>query len=142
MHIRQTVARNLINKVVKVYIANCKMTTYFTLVKIEIGSYAGIKQPELTKDGSFYCIYSPESFTLQPRDNILLDLKIKINVPERLEAWINLLPSLKEHGFKIEEHNWAANKLKDNTIQLNILNRNFTNNSYKKKTKKLHICFY
>ena len=65
------------------------MTTYFTLVKIEIGSYAGIKRPELTKDGSFYCIYSPESLMLQPRDNILLDLKIKINAPERLEAWIN-----------------------------------------------------
>ena len=140
LYIRQTVARNLINKVIKLYTANCKMTTYFTQVKIEIGSYAGAKRPKLTKNGSFYCIYSPECFMLRPRDNILLDLKIKINAPERLEAWINLLPCLKERGFKIEEHNWPANRLKD-TTQLNILNRNFTKTTHIKKDQEIAYMF-
>ena len=116
------------------------MTTYFTQVKIEIGSYAGAKRPKLTKNGSFYCIYSPECFMFRPRDNILLDLKIKINAPERLEAWINLLPCLKERGFKIEEHNWSANRLKD-TTQLNILNRNFTKTTHIKKDQEIAYMF-
>ena len=63
---------------------------------------------------------------LRPRDDIYLDLKIKINTPAHLDAWINLLPSLKETGFKIEEHNWSENKLKGDTVQLHILNRRFT----------------
>ena len=112
------------------------MTTYFTQVKIKIGSYAGPKRPKLTKDGSFYYIYSAESFMLRPRDNILLDLKIKINAAERLEAWINLLPCLKERRFKIEEHNWAANRLKV-TTQFNILNRNFTKTTHIKKDQEI-----
>ena len=50
-----------------------------------------------------------------------MDLKITVHAPEKVEAWINLLPWLKERGLKIEGHF----KLKDNTIQLDILNKNF-----------------
>ena len=57
---------------------------------------------------------------------ILLNLKITIKAPDCLKAWINLLSTLKEPGLAIEDHNWAANKLKDETIQLNILNKIFT----------------
>ena len=48
---------------------------------------------------------------LRPRDNVLFDLKLKINVPVTLESWINLLPTLKDRGLKIEEHNWTSKKL-------------------------------
>ena len=90
---------------------------------------------------AFYHIYSPESFVLRPRDNIYLDLKFKSNKLEQLEPWINLLSCLKEQGFKIEDYNWASNELKDGTIQLHILNRDFT----KKKThvkKRSNNCIY
>ena len=93
---------------------------------------------------AFYHIYSLESFVLRPRDNIYLDLKFKFNKLEQLEPWINLLSCLKEQGFKIEDYNWASNELKDGTIQLHILNRDFTKkrNACKEKIKQLHICFY
>ena len=66
------------------------MTTHFHTVTIKIGSYEDVRRPELNKDKSFYAIYSLETFTLQPRDNILLDLKITVDAPEKVEAWINL----------------------------------------------------
>ena len=72
---------------------------------------------------------------LRPSEDIYLDLKIKINAFPQLEAWINSLPSLKECGFKIEEHNWCTNKLKDDSIQLHILNRNFIKTIHIKKIK-------
>ena len=74
------------------------MTTNFKTVEIKIGASEDVKRPVLNKNNSFYIIYSPEKFKLQPRDNILLDLKIKVDVSKSLEAWINLLPCLKESG--------------------------------------------
>ena len=118
------------------------MTTYFNDVNIKIASYTDVKQPGFDGTKAFYHIYSPESLMLRPRDDIYLDLKIKINAPAHLEAGINLLPSLKGRGFKTEEHKWSTNKLKDDTIQLHILNRSCTYTTYIKKIKSLLICFY
>ena len=115
------------------------MTTYFNHVKIDITSYTDVKQPDFDGKKAFYCIYSPERFMLRPKDDIYLDLKIKINVPAYLEPWINLLPSLKERVFKIEEPNWSANKLKDDAIQLHIFKRSFTYNTH---IKKIQIVAY
>ena len=117
------------------------MTTYFSHVNIEIASYSDVKQPDFDGTKAFYRIYSSESFMLRPRDDIYLDLKIKINTPAHLEAWINLLPFLKERGFKIEEHNWSGNKLKDDTIQLHILNRSFTYTTHIKKKQIIAYMF-
>ena len=118
-------------------IANCKITTHFHTVTIKIGSYEDVRRPELNKDKSFYAIYSPETFTLQPRDNILLDLKITADAPEKVEAWINLLPCLKERGLKIE----GCYKLKDNIIQLDILNKNFYKTTTIKKDQEIAYMF-
>ena len=101
------------------------MAAYYKTVGIEIGNYKCVKRHECNKTILFYIIYSPQTFKLRPRDNILLDLKIKVNAPESLEVWTNLLPCFKEAGFAVEDHNWAASKLKDETIQMNILNKNF-----------------
>ena len=87
-------------------------TTYFTCPKVDISSYAGVRQPDKNQDGAFHKIFSPESFILRPREDIYLDLKIKANASQQLEAWINLLPSLKERGLKIEEYNYSTNTLK------------------------------
>ena len=113
------------------------MTTHFHTVTIKIGSYEDASRPELDKDKSFYAIYSPETFTLQPRDNILLDLKITVDAPEKVEAWINLWSCLKERGMKIE----GRYKLKDNTIQLDILNKIFCKTTTIKKDQEIAYMF-
>ena len=97
-------------------------STSFNLVNVTINSIVGSKQPEMHKPNRFYKIYSSEKFKLRPRDDIYLDLKFNIETPTQIEPWINLLPSLKDRGFKIENQD----KTKDDTIQLHILNRSFT----------------
>ena len=114
-------------------------TIYFIYSKVEICSHAGVRQPHENQDGAFYKIYSAESFILRPREDIYLDLKIKINAP--LEEWINLLPSLKERGLKIEEYNYSTNTLKGNSIQIHILNRHFTKTTHIKKIKNCLFIF-
>ena len=74
-------------------------------------------------------------------DDILLDLKIKVNATESLQAWINLLPCLKEAGFAVEDHNWSTNKLKNETIQLNISKKNVYNTYTLKKDQELGYMF-
>ena len=111
------------------------MTNYFNHLKIEIASYMGVKLPDKSTDGAFCKIYPPQSSILRPREDMYLDLKIKINTPPQLEPWINLLPSLKKGGFKTEEDNWWANKLKDNSNKLHILNRKFPKTTRVKRIK-------
>ena len=93
---------------------------------VEIDSHSQVQQPNMTAKEDFYKIYSPKKFKLRPRDDIYLDLKIKINVPNTLEPWINLLLSLKGLGLKIEDNDWVSNKAKNDTIQWHILTRSFT----------------
>ena len=69
---------------------------------VEIDSHSQVQQPNMTAKEDFYKIYSPKKFKLRPRKNIYLDLKIKINVPNTLEPWLNLLPSLKRFGLKLK----------------------------------------
>ena len=66
---------------------------------------------------------------------------MKIDAPPQLEVWINLLPSLKERGCKIEEHNYNTNALKDGCIQIHILNRHFTKTTHIKKDKIIAYLF-
>ena len=77
------------------------MNTHNDLI-VTIDYHSQTRQPDLTVKGNFYKIYSPKKFKLRPRDNIYLDLKIKIGVPKILEPWINLFQSLKRLGLKIE----------------------------------------
>ena len=109
------------------------MNTHNHLI-VTIDYHSQTRQPDLTGKGDFYKIYSPKKF--RTRDNIYLDLKIKIDVSKILEPWINLLPSLKGLGLKIENEDWASNKTKDGTIQLHILNRSFTR-TFKIRKKQL-----
>ena len=101
------------------------MNTHNHLI-VTIDYHSQTRQPDLTAKGDFYKIYSPKKLKFRPRDNIYLNLKIKIDVTKILEPWINLLPSLKGLGLKIENEDWASNKTKDGTIQLHILKRSFT----------------
>ena len=99
------------------------MTTYFENLTVNFNSYIGIKKPDMSDKTRFFKIYSPTKFKLRPRDDIYLDLKFNIETPDRTEPWLNLLPSLKGIGLKLENNNWKNNLTKDNTIQLHILNK-------------------
>ena len=117
-------------------------TTYFRNLTVSFNSYVGIKQPEMTSKDSFYKVHSPLKFKLRPRDDIYLDLKFDIQVPETLESWLHLLPLLKGIGLHIENNDWANNKTKDNTIQLHLLNRSFTRTIDVKKDQCIALFFY
>ena len=80
-------------------------------------------------------------FKLAPREDIYLDLKFAINTSPGIEPWVNLLPSLKGIGLKLENQDWVLNKTKDNTIQLHILNRSFTYTARIKKNQCIGFIF-
>ena len=102
------------------------MATHCRYLNVGFVSHTDIKQPNMTDKDKFYKIYSPEAFKLQPREHIYLDLKFDITTPPLLEPWLNLLPSLKALGLKLENEDWVSNKTKENTIQLHIISRSFT----------------
>ena len=78
--------------------------TYFENLTVTFNSYVGIKKPDMTDKSRFYKVYSPIKFKLRPRDDIYLDLNFNIEAPDRIEPWLNLLPSLKGIGLKIENN--------------------------------------
>ena len=93
------------------------MSVYYRHLTVTFNSYVGIKQPNMTNKDKFYKFYSPEKFKLRPRDDIHLDLKFDIQTPETIEAWLNLLPSLKGMELHIENEDRSSNNQK--TIQFN-----------------------
>ena len=117
------------------------MSVYYRHLTVNFNSYIGIKQPNMTDKDKFYKVYSPEKFKLRPKDDIYLDLKFNIQTPETIEPWLNLLPSLKSLGLHIENENWAANKTKNNTIKLHILNRSFNYTASIKKNQCIGFIF-
>ena len=122
-------------------IAN-KMSVYYRHLTVNFNSYVGIKQPNMTDKDKLYKVYSSEKFKLRPRDDIYLDLKFDIDMPETIEAWLNLLPSLKSLELHIENEDWASNKTKDYTNQLYILNRSFNCTVSIKKNQCIVFCFF
>ena len=116
-------------------------TTYFRHLTVNFNSHVGIKQAKMTSKDRFYKICSPLKFKLRPRDDIYLDLKFDIPVPETLDPWLNLLPLLKGMILHIENDDWANNKTKDNTIQLHLLNRSFTRTADVKKDQCIGFIF-
>ena len=112
-------------------------STHFNIVNVTINSIVGSKQPEMHNPNRFYKIYWPEKLKLRPRDDIYLDLKLNIETPTQIEPWINLLPSLKDRGVKIENQD----KTTDDTIQLHILNRSFTYTTNIKKNECIGYIF-
>ena len=63
------------------------------------------------------------------------------NTPPGIEPWLNLLPSLKGIGLKLENQDWVLNKTKENPIQLHILNRSFTYTAIIKKYQCIGFIF-
>ena len=117
------------------------VTTYFENLTVNFNSYVGIKNPDMTDKTKFYKVYLPEQFKLRPRHNSYFDLKFNIQTPDRIEPWLNLLPSLKSMGLCIENDDWKNNSTKDNTIQLHLLNASFTYTISIKKNQCIGFIF-
>ena len=98
-----------------------------------------VQQPKLNNNGSFYIIYSPEKMKLRPRDSTMLNLRLKVNFPDRKEGMIGLFPGFVARKLSIENSNWISNKRKDKIIQLDILNKDFTIILISDKIKKFLI---
>ena len=118
-----------------------KTNKKFNAVNIEFITEPDIKRPKLSDDGSFYIIYSIEKLKLRPRDNTLLNLRLKLNLPEKIEAMVGLLPSFVSRKLSIENSNWISNRRKDETIELDILNKHFYDTIKIKKNQEIGYIF-
>ena len=118
-----------------------KTNKKFNAVNIKFITEPDMKRPKLSGDGSFYIIYSPEKLKLRPRDSTLLNLRLKLNLPAKIEAMVGLLPSFVSRKLSIENSNWISNKRKDEAIQLDILNKHFHDTIKIKKNQEIGYIF-
>ena len=118
------------------------MSVYYRHLNVTLNSYVRIKKLNMTNKDKVYKVYSPEKIKLRPTDDIYLDLKLDIQTPETIEAWLNLLPSLKGTELHIENEDWASNNTKNNTIELPILKRSFNYTTSIKKNQCIRFIFW
>ena len=57
----------------------------------------------------------------------MLNLRLKVKLPDETKAMIGLLPSYVSRKLSIENSNWISNTRKDQITQLDILRRHFRN---------------
>ena len=114
----------------------------FNAINVQFSTEPDASKPKLSDNGSVYIIYSPEKIKLRPRDSAMLNLRLKVNLPNEIEAMIGLLPSFVSRKLSIENSNWISNKRKDEIIQLDILNRHFCNTINIGKNKELAYIFF
>ena len=114
----------------------------FNAINVQFSTEPDASKPKLSDNGSVYIIYSPEKIKLRPRDSAMLNLRLKVNLPNKIEAMIGLLPSFVSRKRSIENSDWISNKRKDEIIQLDILNRHFCNTINIGKNKELAYIFF
>ena len=57
----------------------------------------------------------------------MLNLRLKVNLPDKIEAMIGLLLRFVSRKLSIENSNWISNTRKDEIIQIDVFNRHFCN---------------
>ena len=120
---------------------NCiDMIRHFNVINIEFLTELEVKKPKLSNNGSFCIIHSPEKIKLRPRD-AMLNLRLKVNLPDKTKAMIGLLPSFVSRKRSIENSNWISNTKKDKITQLDILSRHFCNTINIRKNQALAYIF-
>ena len=119
-----------------------KTNKKFNAVNMEFMTEPDIKRPKLSDDGSFYIVCSPEKLKLRPRDTTFLNLRLKLNLPEKIDVMVGLFPSFVSRKRSIENSNWISNKRKDETIQLDILNKHFYDTNIIKKSQEIAYIFF
>ena len=121
---------------------NCiDMIQHFHAINIEFLTEPEVKKTKLSNNGSFYIIYSPEKLKLRPRDSAVLNLRLKVNLLDEVEAMIGLLLSFVSRKLTIDNSKWISNKRKDEIIQSDILNRHFCNTINIRKNQELAYIF-
>ena len=106
--------------------------------EIEISTGLQIqKPPQLSTNETFYAIYSPMKFKLRPWESIMLNLQLKIKLPDGVQGIIGLLPSLTLQSLTIENSKRITSQTKDELIKLDLLNRNFNNTISIKKNQEI-----
>ena len=65
----------------------------------------------------------------------MLNLRLKVHLPEQIEATIGLLPTFFPTKLSIENPNWISNRRKDETIHLDNLNKDFYNTTNIRKNQ-------
>ena len=73
---------------------NCiDIIQHFNAINNEFLTEPEVKKSKLSDNGSFYIIYSHEKIKLRPRDSATFNLRLKVNLPNEIEAMIGLLSS-------------------------------------------------
>ena len=92
---------------------NCiDMIQHFNAINIEFLTEPEVKKSELSDDESFYITYSPEKIKIRLRDSAMLNLRLKVNLPGKIQAINRLLTSFVSRKRSIENSNWISNKKK------------------------------
>ena len=121
---------------------NCiDMIQHFNAIIIEFLTEPEVKKPKLSDDESFCIIYSPEKIKLRLWDSAMLNLRLKVNLPDKIEAMIGLLLSFVFRKLSTGNLIWILNKRKDEIVQLDILNKHFCNTINKRKIQDLAYIF-
>ena len=83
------------------------------------------KPPQLSADEKFYIIYSPVKFKLRPCESIMLNLQLKMKLPDGVQAIIGFLPSLILQSLTIANSKRITPQTQDELIKLDLSSRNF-----------------
>ena len=110
-------------------------------LNIEFITEPDIKRPKLSSDRSFYIVYSPEKLKLRPRDSQISNLRLKLNLSEKIEAMIGLLSSFVSRKLSIENSTLISNRRKDEAIHIDILSKHFYDTIKIKKNQEIAYIF-
>ena len=106
--------------------------------KIEISTGLQIKKPpQLSTNGTFNAIYSPVKSKLRPCESTMLNLQLKIKLPDGIQGIIGLLPSLILQSLTIENSKRITSQTQYEVIKLDLLNRSFSDTIEIKKNQEI-----
>ena len=92
--------------------------------EIEILVGAQIQKLPLSTNVRFYKIYSPEKIQSGPFESKVLDLQLKIKLPNGVQGIISLLPIF-EKSLTLENRKRITSQTWNEPIKLELLNKNF-----------------
>ena len=91
------------------------------------------KPPQLTLSKTLYTIYSLKTFKLRNSKSTVLDLKLKIKLPDEMEGLIFLPPSITKQAVTLQNNILTLAPEEDRIIKLQLLNRTFHDTVITKK---------
>ena len=119
---------------------NCiDIVQHFNAINIEFLTEPEVKKPKLATMEVLTSYTQLKKSKLVHEIVHLVNVRLKVNLPNEIEAMIGLLPSFVSRKLSIENSNWISNKRKDEIIQLDILNRHFCNTINTRKNNNLNI---